>query len=185
MPTPHIDSIAAGGVRFWRYANPRDAMTDALRLSRGMSYKNAMAGLPMGGVAPAHLEAATRLIESATAEVKLFSVHSSCKAIACATLADTGQRNALENALKRATLLEVDADLLADARFVLKRLDAEIELQQAAVVGDVARKQLTQVRAGRIRVGMRWDAWALQRGPMCGWAMREGCQWVEVRRALP
>ena len=40
---------AAGGVRFWRYANPRDAMTDALRLSRGMSYKNAMARLPMGG----------------------------------------------------------------------------------------------------------------------------------------
>ncbi len=40
---------AAGGVRFWRYADPADAITDALRLSRGMSYKNAMAGLPMGG----------------------------------------------------------------------------------------------------------------------------------------
>lgn len=40
---------AAGGVRFWRYADPDRAMTDALRLSRGMSYKNAMAGLPMGG----------------------------------------------------------------------------------------------------------------------------------------
>ncbi|MFC3097871.1 Glu/Leu/Phe/Val family dehydrogenase [Alteraurantiacibacter palmitatis] len=39
----------AGGVRFWHYADPADAMTDALRLSRGMSYKNAMAGLPMGG----------------------------------------------------------------------------------------------------------------------------------------
>ncbi len=64
-----------------------------------------------------------------SAEVKLFSINSSCKAIQCASLADTGQRNALENALKRATLLEVDADLLADARFVLKRLDAEIELQ--------------------------------------------------------
>jgi leucine dehydrogenase len=38
-----------GGTRFWHYADPGDALTDALRLSRGMSYKNAMAGLPMGG----------------------------------------------------------------------------------------------------------------------------------------
>jgi leucine dehydrogenase len=40
---------AAGGTRFWHYAEAKDAMRDALRLSRGMSYKNAMAGLPMGG----------------------------------------------------------------------------------------------------------------------------------------
>ena len=40
---------AAGGVRFWHYAEPEQAITDALRLSRGMSYKNAMADLPMGG----------------------------------------------------------------------------------------------------------------------------------------
>ena len=39
----------AGGVRFWHYADKQAAVTDALRLSRGMSYKNAMAGLPMGG----------------------------------------------------------------------------------------------------------------------------------------
>ncbi|WP_324260562.1 Glu/Leu/Phe/Val dehydrogenase dimerization domain-containing protein [Altererythrobacter sp. H2] len=39
----------AGGTRFWHYAQPGDALRDALRLSRGMSYKNAMAGLPMGG----------------------------------------------------------------------------------------------------------------------------------------
>jgi len=39
----------AGGTRFWHYAEPERAMRDALRLSRGMSYKNAMAGLPMGG----------------------------------------------------------------------------------------------------------------------------------------
>ena len=39
----------AGGTRFWHYAEPKDALRDALRLSRGMSYKNAMAGLPMGG----------------------------------------------------------------------------------------------------------------------------------------
>ena len=40
---------AAGGCRFWHYAEDDDAVTDALRLSRGMSYKNAMAGLPLGG----------------------------------------------------------------------------------------------------------------------------------------
>ena len=40
---------AAGGSRFWHYENDADALTDALRLSRGMSYKNAMAGLPLGG----------------------------------------------------------------------------------------------------------------------------------------
>jgi leucine dehydrogenase len=40
---------AGGGARFWHYADGDDAVTDALRLSRGMSYKNAMAGLPLGG----------------------------------------------------------------------------------------------------------------------------------------
>ena len=40
---------AAGGTRFWHYADSQAAITDALRLSRGMSYKNAMAGLPLGG----------------------------------------------------------------------------------------------------------------------------------------
>jgi leucine dehydrogenase len=40
---------AAGGCRLWRYANDDAALGDALRLSQGMSYKNAMAGLPAGG----------------------------------------------------------------------------------------------------------------------------------------
>lgn len=39
----------AGGCRFWNYPTSADALTDALRLSRGMSYKNAMADLPLGG----------------------------------------------------------------------------------------------------------------------------------------
>lgn len=39
----------AGGCRIWNYARDEDALTDALRLSRGMSYKNAMADLPLGG----------------------------------------------------------------------------------------------------------------------------------------
>jgi leucine dehydrogenase len=40
---------AAGGCRFWHYAKDEEALVDAMRLSRGMSYKNAMAGLPLGG----------------------------------------------------------------------------------------------------------------------------------------
>jgi leucine dehydrogenase len=39
----------AGGTRLWHYPNRGDAVADALRLSRGMSYKNAMAGLALGG----------------------------------------------------------------------------------------------------------------------------------------
>lgn len=40
---------AAGGCRRWSYASDADALTDALRLSRGMTYKNAVASLPFGG----------------------------------------------------------------------------------------------------------------------------------------
>ena len=40
---------AAGGCRIWTYERPEAALTDALRLSRGMTYKNAMADLPLGG----------------------------------------------------------------------------------------------------------------------------------------
>ena len=40
---------AAGGCRRWQYVNDEAAVTDALRLSRGMTYKNAVAGLPFGG----------------------------------------------------------------------------------------------------------------------------------------
>jgi len=66
----------AGGCRFWHYRSSADALTDALRLSRGMSYKNAMAGLPLGGgkavvmvdgrtpKSPRLLEAFGRLVDS-------------------------------------------------------------------------------------------------------------------------
>ena len=40
---------AAGGCRMWPYASAEDALTDALKLSRAMSYKNAMADLELGG----------------------------------------------------------------------------------------------------------------------------------------
>jgi leucine dehydrogenase len=48
MHSTHLGP-SAGGTRFWHYADDAEALTDALRLSRGMSYKNAMAGLPLGG----------------------------------------------------------------------------------------------------------------------------------------
>lgn len=66
----------AGGCRFWHYRSSAEALTDALRLSRGMSYKNAMAGLPLGGgkavvmvdgrhpKSPRLLEAFGRLVDS-------------------------------------------------------------------------------------------------------------------------
>jgi leucine dehydrogenase len=66
---------AAGGCRMWPYATLSAAVSDALRLSRGMSYKNAMAELPFGGgkaviigntgeKTRARLEAFGRLVDS-------------------------------------------------------------------------------------------------------------------------
>ncbi len=40
---------AAGGVRFWAYNNVEDFFRDGLRLSKGMTHKNALAGLWWGG----------------------------------------------------------------------------------------------------------------------------------------
>jgi len=40
---------ALGGTRFWHYGSDEEAITDALRLARGMTYKNAVAGLNLGG----------------------------------------------------------------------------------------------------------------------------------------
>jgi leucine dehydrogenase len=40
---------ALGGTRMWSYANEADALNDVLRLSRGMTFKNALAGLNLGG----------------------------------------------------------------------------------------------------------------------------------------
>jgi leucine dehydrogenase len=38
-----------GGTRMWHYDTEQAALTDVLRLSRGMTYKAAIAGLPLGG----------------------------------------------------------------------------------------------------------------------------------------
>ena len=56
---------ALGGCRMWHYEDSRAAMRDALRLSRAMTYKSAVAGLPLGGgkgviMLPAQLDARRR-----------------------------------------------------------------------------------------------------------------------------
>ncbi|MCX7728008.1 MAG: leucine dehydrogenase [Bacteroidia bacterium] len=40
---------ALGGTRMWNYASEQEALTDVLRLSRGMTYKSAVAGINLGG----------------------------------------------------------------------------------------------------------------------------------------
>ena len=40
---------AGGGTRFWNYRNDDEALEDVLRLARGMTYKSALADLPLGG----------------------------------------------------------------------------------------------------------------------------------------
>lgn len=40
---------ALGGCRYWHYGSEEEAVTDALRLAQGMTYKSAMAGIPYGG----------------------------------------------------------------------------------------------------------------------------------------
>lgn len=40
---------ALGGTRMWRYDNEMEALNDVLRLSRGMTYKNSISGLNLGG----------------------------------------------------------------------------------------------------------------------------------------
>ncbi len=40
---------ALGGTRMWMYNNEMEALNDVLRLSRGMTYKNSISGLNLGG----------------------------------------------------------------------------------------------------------------------------------------
>src|SRR5690625_4118297 len=40
---------ALGGARMWPYASEEEAFIDALRLAKGMTYKNAAAGVDLGG----------------------------------------------------------------------------------------------------------------------------------------
>src|ERR1041384_3317797 len=61
---------AVGGTRLWNYASEAEALTDALRLARGMTYKNALAGLPFGG-GKSIIIADSRLIDRA----RVFRAH--------------------------------------------------------------------------------------------------------------
>jgi leucine dehydrogenase len=40
---------ATGGCRMWNYRDEEEALTDVLRLSKGMTYKNSISNLPLGG----------------------------------------------------------------------------------------------------------------------------------------
>lgn len=60
---------ALGGCRMYPYANDSEALEDVLRLSRGMTYKSALAGLPMGGgkaviIGNPHTDKTEELLES-------------------------------------------------------------------------------------------------------------------------
>ena len=61
---------ALGGTRLWRYRSDEEALTDVLRLARGMTYKNALAGLPLGGG-----KAIIFAPEKITDREKLFRAH--------------------------------------------------------------------------------------------------------------
>lgn len=64
---------AAGGCRLWHYADEAAALRDVLRLSRGMTYKNAIAGLPFGGG-----KAVILLREGQQKSIELFKAFGRC-----------------------------------------------------------------------------------------------------------
>ena len=60
---------AVGGCRMHHYPSSQDALSDALRLSQAMTYKNALAGLPFGGgksviIANPHTEKTPEMLEA-------------------------------------------------------------------------------------------------------------------------
>ena len=60
---------ALGGCRYLAYPNDETAVADAARLAQGMSYKAALAGLPVGGgtaviIRPVHVESRAALFEA-------------------------------------------------------------------------------------------------------------------------
>ena len=60
---------ACGGLRIWPYESEREAVMDALRLSRAMTYKAAAADLPLGGgkavvIADSHTQKTEALLRS-------------------------------------------------------------------------------------------------------------------------
>jgi leucine dehydrogenase len=65
---------AVGGTRHWHYGSDQEALTDALRLARGMTYKSALAGLPCGGGKSIVLEPPASDGDAGTRE-RLFRAH--------------------------------------------------------------------------------------------------------------
>ena len=65
---------AVGGTRYWSYASDDEALNDVLRLARGMTYKNALAGLPFGGGKSVILRAGDRPLAGSERE-QLFRAH--------------------------------------------------------------------------------------------------------------
>ena len=68
----------AGGTRLWTYADPKYAVSDVLRLSKAMSYKNAMAGLELGGGKAVILKPETQFDRKALFEAYGRAVDSVC-----------------------------------------------------------------------------------------------------------
>jgi leucine dehydrogenase len=66
---------AVGGTRYWHYTSYEDALTDALRLARGMTYKNALAGLPLGGGKSVILGEGTDQERTREGRQRLFRAH--------------------------------------------------------------------------------------------------------------
>lgn len=69
---------ALGGCRIYPYASEDDAIRDVLRLSRGMTYKNAMAGLPLGGgksviIANPHTQKTEAMMQAMGRAVETFA----------------------------------------------------------------------------------------------------------------
>ena len=60
---------SCGGTRIWPYKSEQEALWDALRLSRAMTYKAAAADLPLGGgtgviIADPHTETTAALVRA-------------------------------------------------------------------------------------------------------------------------
>jgi leucine dehydrogenase len=66
---------AVGGTRYWGYATEDEALNDALRLARGMTYKNALAGLPFGGGKSIIVRDGGHPVAAGPEREKLFRAH--------------------------------------------------------------------------------------------------------------
>ncbi len=69
---------AVGGTRFWIYKNEKDALSDVLRLSKSMTYKCALAGVPFGGgkaviIANKHTKKNKKFLELYASKINLLN----------------------------------------------------------------------------------------------------------------